>query len=66
MNFPKETIHSETNKLSAQLHLIHLVNPEVCIMYHFVIVLLVMISYIAGLLESESEGQYGSCMQCAV
>ena len=30
VNLPKEVIRSETNKLSAQLHLIHLVNPEVC------------------------------------
>ena len=30
VNLPKEVIRSETSKLSAQLHLIHLVNPEVC------------------------------------
>ena len=66
MNLPRETIHSETNKLSAQLHLIHLVNPEVCIMYPFCYCVVSNDQYIAGLLQSESKGQYGSCMQCAV
>jgi len=29
MNLSKEAVHSEASKLSAQLHLIHLINPEV-------------------------------------
>ena len=66
VNLPREMIHSETNKLSAQLHLIHLVNPEVCIMYPFCYCAASNDQYIAGLLQSESKGQYGSCMQCAV
>ena len=71
VNLPKEVIRSETNKLSAQLHLIHLVNPEVCTagIYNVPILCYCVISNsqcIAGLVEFESKGQYGSCKQCAV
>ena len=68
VNLPKEVIRSETNKLSAQLHLIHLVNPEVCTagIYNVPILCYCNSRCITGLVEFESKGQYGSCKQCAV
>ena len=64
VNVPKEVICSETKKLSAQLHLIHLVNPEVCttgIIYPFcVIVLLVTVSVLQVFLSLRVKDSMGA------
>lgn len=68
VNLPKEVIRSETNKLSAQLHLIHLVNPEVCtagIMYLFcVIMLLVTVNVLQVCLSLRVKDSMGAA--CSV